>query len=78
MLPDLDSDRAMFASLQAGDFGYWTERSLADVEASGQHEMLNWYALAGAMAELGRKPEYAVLLESSVANSNKVMAIFPQ
>lgn len=78
MLPDLDSDRAMFAALRSGDFSYWTQRSLEDVEASGQHEMLNWYCLAGAMAELGRKPEYAVLLESSVANSNKVMAIFPR
>jgi hypothetical protein len=78
MLPDLDSDRAMFESLKAGTFESWTARSLEDIEASGQHEMLNWYCLAGAMSELGRRPQHAVLLESSVANSNKVMAIYPQ
>jgi hypothetical protein len=78
MLPDLEADRAMFASLQEADYAFWQAKSLADIEASGQHEMLNWYCLAGAMAELGRRPEHAVFLESSVANSNKVMAIFAQ
>jgi len=78
MLPDLESDREMFEALQKTDFGVWRRRTLADIEASGQHEMLNWYCLAGAMAELDRRPQHAVLLESSVANSNKVMAIYPQ
>lgn len=77
MLPDLDADRAMFEALQKTDFALWRAKSLQEVEASGQHEMLNWYCLAGAMSELGRRPEHAVLLESSVANSNKVMAIYP-
>jgi len=78
MLPDLDADRAMFESLKQADFTHWRAKSLDDIEASGQHEMLNWYCLAGAMNELQRRPERAVLLESSVANSNKVMAIYPQ
>lgn len=78
MLPDLDSDREMFEALRSGKFDLWRARSLADIEDSGQHEMLNWYCLAGAMDELRRRPEHAVLLESSVANSNKVMAIYPQ
>ena len=78
MLPDLDSDREMFSALQKGDFSYWTARSLKDIEDSGQHEMLNWYCLAGAMDELKRQPQHAVLLESSVANSNKAMVIYPQ
>jgi hypothetical protein len=76
MMPDHAADRAMFAALQQGDFSSWCAKSLDDVEASGQHEMLNWYCLAGAMAELKRRPEHAVLLESYVANSNKVMAIY--
>jgi hypothetical protein len=78
MLPDLDADLAMFASLQQGDFAHWRDKSLEEIEASGQHEMLNWYCLAGAMTELGRRAAHTAFLESSVANSNKVMAIFPQ
>lgn len=77
MLPDLEADRAMFEALKRGSFESWCAKSLEEVEASGQHEMLNWYCLAGAMAELDRLPQHAVLLESSVANSNKVMAIYP-
>jgi hypothetical protein len=76
MMPDHAADHAMFAALQAGDFSSWCAKSTDDVEASGQHEMLNWYCLAGAMNELQRRPKHAVMLESYVANSNKVMAIY--
>ena len=36
--------------------------------------MLNWFCLIGAMAELGRRPDFATYIESSVMNSNKVIA----
>jgi Catalytic LigB subunit of aromatic ring-opening dioxygenase len=77
LLPDLDSDRQMFAALKAGDFSSWCAKSLDDIEASGQQEMLNWFCLAGAMNELRRLPSHAVMVESTVANSNKVLAIYP-
>jgi hypothetical protein len=50
---------------------------VADIEGSGQQEMLNWFCLAGAMDELKRLPAHAVMMESAVANSNKVIAIYP-
>jgi hypothetical protein len=49
---------------------------LSSVEDAGQHELLNWFCLIGAMAELGRRPDYATYIESSVMNSNKVIAAF--
>ena len=77
LLPDLDADIEMFAALKAGTFDLWRAKTLADIEDSGQQEMLNWFCLAGAMNELKRLPEYAVMIESTVVNSNKVIAIYP-
>lgn len=76
LYPDHDADRALYGALQAGHYQPWRERTLAQIEDSGQHEMLNWYCLIGAMAELGRKPDWSIYLESSVMNSNKVFATF--
>jgi Catalytic LigB subunit of aromatic ring-opening dioxygenase len=76
LYPDHEADEALYRALQAGDYAAWRERTLAAVEDSGQHEMLNWYCLVGAMAELKRKPDYAAFVESSVMNSNKVFATF--
>jgi len=49
---------------------------LTQLESSGQHEMLNWICLAGAMDTLGRKPTYTEFVESWTANSCKVFATF--
>jgi hypothetical protein len=76
LYPDHEADEALYRALQAGDYRTWRERSLAAIEDSGQHEMLNWYCLVGAMAELKSEPDYAVFLGSSVMNSNKVFATF--
>jgi hypothetical protein len=77
MLPDVATDRAMYAALLAGDFSSWRTKTLGDIEDSGQQEMLNWFCLAGAMDALKRLPAQAVMCESTVANSNKVLAIYP-
>jgi len=49
---------------------------VAQAEDRGHHELLNWFCLAGAMAELKRKPDEAVFLESWITNSDKVFAVF--
>jgi hypothetical protein len=76
LYPDMDSDRALFKALQKGDYDFWRSRTLADVEESGQHEILNWCCLVGAMAELKRKPDMTSFIETNVMNSNKVVATF--
>lgn len=76
LYPDHDADRLLYAALVAGDYDVWRNRPLAAVEDSGQQELLNWFCLIGAMAELGRRPDRAAYFESSTMNSNKVIATF--
>jgi hypothetical protein len=77
ILPDLEADTAMFAAMKAGLFDLWRAKTSADIEDSGQQEMLNWFCLMGAMDHLKRLPSRAVMVPSTVANSNKVLAIYP-
>ena len=39
-----------FEALQKGDWEVWRKAKLDDIEDSGQHELLNWFCLAGAMS----------------------------
>lgn len=55
---------------------HWRDTTLDQAEDRGHHELLNWFCLAGAMAELKRKPDEAEFLESWITNSNKVFAVF--
>src|SRR6266508_2944401 len=70
LYPDVDADRRLFDALKAGDYKTWRSVSVDEVVDSGQQEVLNWWCLAGAMEELGRKPDYAEYIESYVMNSN--------
>jgi Catalytic LigB subunit of aromatic ring-opening dioxygenase len=75
--PDRDADRMLFEALRRGDFVTWRERRLEDYETAGQHELLNWCVLLGAMERLGRRPEVVDWIETFVFNSNKCFAMFP-
>ncbi len=75
--PDVDSDRQRFEALAAGDYQALRGLSLEDLEQAGEHELLNWMPLVGAMAELDQKPSFAQFLETYTLNSCKVNAIFP-
>jgi hypothetical protein len=76
LYPDTAADRRLHAALRTGDYEAWRRTPLADIEASGQQEMLNWCLLAGAMEELGRKPDSCELVETWIFNSNKCFAVF--
>ncbi|MEO8718201.1 MAG: hypothetical protein ABI423_08260, partial [Burkholderiales bacterium] len=76
LYPDHASDRARLEELRDGTFARWRELGGGEREAAGQHEFLNWVALAGAMAELGKKAEVLDYAESFVFNSNKCFAVF--
>jgi Catalytic LigB subunit of aromatic ring-opening dioxygenase len=76
LYPDVDADRARFDELKAGTFARWRDLNLADVEAAGQHEFLNWVCLAGAMHALDRRAEVVDYVESYVFNSDKCFAVF--
>jgi hypothetical protein len=77
MFPDMEADRAFYQALVTGDYAKWRNTPLSAIEDSGQQEMLNWFCLAGAMAELKRKPAWTLWIESYLFNSNKCFAVFP-
>ncbi len=76
LYPDITADRVLYAALQRGDWATWRETPLSAIEESGQQELLNWMCLAGAMAELGRKPDETAWIETHIFNSNKCFASF--
>ena len=76
MFPDVESDKRYYAALRDGDWTPWRTTTIEEAEDRGHHELLNWFCLAGAMAELQRKPDESVFLESWISNSDKVFAVF--
>ena len=76
LYPDVPADRRLYEALRVGDYDTWRQTPLSAIEESGQQEMLNWYMLAGAMAELGRKPDECDFVETWAFNSNKCFAVF--
>ena len=76
MYPDVESDRRYYEALRMGEWEIWRNTHLTEAEERGHHELLNWFCLAGAMAEINRKPDEVVFLESWITNSDKVFATF--
>ncbi len=64
-------------AFKSGDYAYWRSRTTAELEAAGQHEVLNWMLLAGAMEAQGRKPVIDDYAETYLFQANKVFASFP-
>ena len=63
-------------AMRRGDYEAWCATSLQAVENAGQQEVLNWFALAGAMQALGARLECSEFVETHVFNSNKVFAVY--
>jgi hypothetical protein len=76
MFPDVESDKRYYEALRTADWAPWRTTKIEEAEDRGHHELLNWFCLAGAMAELGRRPDESVFLESWISNSSKVFAVF--
>ncbi len=77
MWADIEADRRLFEALQQGDYSTWRSTTHEEMVEAGQHEMLNWMALIGAMEELGRKPVIHDYVESWLFTSQKCFASFP-
>jgi hypothetical protein len=74
--PETPADRRLYEAMRAGDYGAWRGTPLKAVEDAGQQEVLNWFALLGAMEELGARLEWSDFVETHVFNSNKVFAVY--
>jgi Catalytic LigB subunit of aromatic ring-opening dioxygenase len=76
LYPDVKADRTLVEQLKSNDFDQWSKLSDHTLDEAGQHEVLNWIALAGAMTELGQKVEIVDFVETYVFNSSKCFALF--
>lgn len=74
--PDTLADRQLYEAMRAGDYGAWRTTPLKSIEDAGQQEVLNWFALLGAMEEVGARLEWSTFVETHVFNSNKVFAVY--
>jgi hypothetical protein len=74
--PDTESDQVLYDAMVAGDYDTWLRRTVRQTVDSGQHEMLNWFCLLGAMAELGMELEWSDWVVTEIFNSNKAFAVF--
>ncbi len=76
LYPDRDADLRFYEALVTGDHRPWHEATLAEIEAAGQQEMLNWFCLLGAIEEAGLERSWSSFVETHVFNSNKCFAAF--
>jgi hypothetical protein len=54
--PDVDAYRRRFVQMEAGDYDALRNATDRELEASSQHELLDWMPLFGAMAQLKQQP----------------------
>jgi Catalytic LigB subunit of aromatic ring-opening dioxygenase len=74
MYPDVDQDRKRYHELKSGATRQWRDLKAEQIRDSGQHEILNWVCLAGAMD--GRNADVLAYSESFIFNSSKAVALF--
>jgi hypothetical protein len=78
LYPDTPADERLYEALRAGDYETWRRLPLSSIEDSGQHEILNWMCLAGAMKELGYRPQTSALFTTWIFNSSKCFMLAGQ
>ena len=74
--PDTTADMALYDAFVAGDYRRWRRTTGAEIVDAGQHEMLNWFCLLGAMEALGSPLAWSTMVRTDVFNSNKCFALF--
>jgi hypothetical protein len=67
----------LYEALRTGNYDAWRDYPASSVEASGQQEILNWMCIAGALAELGRKPAEMEFIDTWIFNSSKCFMAAP-
>src|ERR1700735_2299087 len=72
--PDTAADRRLYQLFVDGDYEEWQATPSRDIVDSGQHEMLNWLCLTGAVDELRLDLAWSELVTTDVFNSNKCFA----
>lgn len=76
--PDTEADLRLYESLRNGDYEAWRSTTTDALLESGQQELLNWFCMTGAVAELGLELTWSELVLTDVFNSNKCFAVFQE
>ncbi len=76
--PDTVADERLYEALVRGDIDSWRAVTGSEIVEAGQHEMLNWFCLLGAMSQLGLRLDWSTFVATDVFNSNKCFAVFEQ
>ncbi|SPM34841.1 extradiol ring-cleavage dioxygenase class III protein subunit B [Mycobacterium rhizamassiliense] len=76
--PDTDADLRLYELLKNGDYAKWQSTSAQDLIESGQQELLNWFCMTGAVAELGLELAWSDFVATDVFNSNKCFGVFKE
>ncbi|MBT3085086.1 hypothetical protein KMB31_00110 [Streptomyces sp. CYG21] len=74
--PDTAADRRLYDLMVAGDIDALAAVTGAEVVDAGQHEILNWFCMLGAVDELGLELDWSALVTTDVFNSNKPFAVY--
>lgn len=76
--PDTPADQRFYDALVNGDFDTWRQATGAEIVDAGQHEMLNWFCLMGAMSESKLLLQWSSFVTTDVFNSNKCFAVYQE
>jgi hypothetical protein len=74
--PDTPSDERLYKLLIEERYDELSTTTGKEVVEAGQHEILNWFCLIGAVQELGLTREWSTLVTTDVFNSNKPFALY--
>lgn len=74
--PDHAADRHLYDAMVRGDHETWLKVTGKQIVDAGQHEILNWFCLLGAVDEQSLALKWSTFVETDVFNSNKAFAVF--
>ncbi|KAA9160035.1 extradiol ring-cleavage dioxygenase [Amycolatopsis acidicola] len=74
--PDTEADERLYRLMTEDRFDELAAVTSHEVVAAGQHEILNWFCLFGAVQELGLGREWSTLVTTEVFNSTKPFAVY--
>ncbi len=76
--PDTAADRRLYQLFVDRDYAAWRATPSRDIVDAGQHEMLNWFCLTGAVDQLDLRLAWSEFVTTDVFNSNKCFAVFEE
>jgi hypothetical protein len=74
--PDTTADARLYDAMVSDDHKTWNAVTGKQIVDAGQHEMLNWFCLLGAVREQSLALNWSTFIETDVFNSNKAFAVF--